>query len=137
MRYKKKHSLSSFRMYFKAKVKPVSFRSTIRTFPKAPFPTTRRSRKWFKFTIGTRNSSAKRPVRLDRMQACSFRLLDLWSWYSYPRPRRILVSPECYPLAQLFLFPILSRFARKISSKKASRLSASAHSMGLWRPGKR
>lgn len=36
---------SSFRMYFKAKVKPESFRSTILTLPNAPLPTTRRRRK--------------------------------------------------------------------------------------------
>ena len=43
---------SSFRIYFKANVNPVSFRSTIRTFPKAPFPTTLSSRKWLRLTIG-------------------------------------------------------------------------------------
>ena len=42
--------LSSFRMYLRAKVKPVSFRSTIRTLPKAPLPTTRRRRKWLRLT---------------------------------------------------------------------------------------
>ena len=42
---------SSLRIYFNAKVKPVSFFSTIRTLPKAPLPTTRSSRNWFKFTI--------------------------------------------------------------------------------------
>ena len=36
---------SSLRIYFRAKVKPVSFRSTMRTFPNAPFPTTRSRRK--------------------------------------------------------------------------------------------
>lgn len=36
---------SSLRMYFKAKVKPVSFLSTMRTLPKAPLPTTRKSLK--------------------------------------------------------------------------------------------
>lgn len=36
---------SSFRMYFSANDSPVSFRSTMRTFPKAPRPTTRRRRK--------------------------------------------------------------------------------------------
>lgn len=35
---------SSFRMYLRANVNPVSFFSTIRTLPKAPFPTTRNSR---------------------------------------------------------------------------------------------
>ena len=38
-------------MYLRAKVKPVSFRSTMRTFPNAPFPTTRRSRKWLRLTV--------------------------------------------------------------------------------------
>jgi hypothetical protein len=37
-------------MYLRAKVKPVSFRSTMRTLPKAPFPTTRSNRKWLRFT---------------------------------------------------------------------------------------
>lgn len=46
-----KHIPSSLRIYFNAKVKPVSFFSTIRTLPKAPLPTTRSSRNWFKFTI--------------------------------------------------------------------------------------
>lgn len=41
---------SSFLMYFKANVRPVSFLSTILTFPNAPLPTTRRSRKWSRFT---------------------------------------------------------------------------------------
>lgn len=41
---------SSFRMYFRAKVRPVSFRSTMRTFPKAPLPTTRKRRKWLRLT---------------------------------------------------------------------------------------
>lgn len=45
------HSLSSFLMYFRAKVRPESFRSTILTFPKAPFPTTRRRRKWLRLTV--------------------------------------------------------------------------------------
>lgn len=42
---------SSFRMYLSAKVNPVSFFSTIRTFPKAPFPTTRSNRNWFRLTV--------------------------------------------------------------------------------------
>ena len=37
-------------MYFRANVNPVSFRSTIRTFPNAPLPTTRSNRKWLRFT---------------------------------------------------------------------------------------
>lgn len=37
-------------MYLRAKVKPVSFRSTMRTLPKAPLPTTRSSRKWSRLT---------------------------------------------------------------------------------------
>ena len=41
---------SSFRMYLRAKDRPVSFLSTIRTLPKAPRPTTLRRRKWFRFT---------------------------------------------------------------------------------------
>lgn len=45
------NSLSSFRMYFKANVRPVSFLSTMRTFPKAPFPTTLSNRKWLRFTV--------------------------------------------------------------------------------------
>ena len=36
---------SSLRIYFRAKVRPVSFLSTMRTFPKAPLPTTRSKRK--------------------------------------------------------------------------------------------
>ena len=36
---------SSLRIYFRAKVRPVSFLSTMRTFPNAPLPTTRRRRK--------------------------------------------------------------------------------------------
>jgi hypothetical protein len=32
-------------MYLRAKVSPESLRSTIRTLPKAPLPTTRKSRK--------------------------------------------------------------------------------------------
>lgn len=39
------YSPSSFRMYFRANDKPVSFLSTIRTLPKAPRPTTRSKRK--------------------------------------------------------------------------------------------
>lgn len=42
---------SSFLMYLSAKVRPVSLRSTMRTLPKAPLPTTRSSRKWFRFTV--------------------------------------------------------------------------------------
>lgn len=42
---------SSLRMYLSANERPVSFRSTIRTLPNAPRPTTRSSRKWFKFTV--------------------------------------------------------------------------------------
>ena len=42
---------SSFRMYFSANDSPVSFRSTMRTFPKAPRPTTRNRRKWFRLTV--------------------------------------------------------------------------------------
>jgi len=41
---------SSFRMYFNANDRPVSFLSTMRTFPNAPRPTTRRRRKWLRFT---------------------------------------------------------------------------------------
>jgi hypothetical protein len=41
---------SSFLMYFSANVKPVSFLSTIRTLPKAPFPTTLSNRKWLRLT---------------------------------------------------------------------------------------
>lgn len=41
---------SSLRMYLSANDSPVSLRSTIRTLPKAPRPTTRRRRKWFKLT---------------------------------------------------------------------------------------
>lgn len=37
-------------MYLRAKDRPVSFLSTIRTLPKAPRPTTRSKRKWFRFT---------------------------------------------------------------------------------------
>lgn len=47
---------SSFRMYFRANVRPVSFFSTMRTFPKAPLPTTRRRRNWFKFTSSQEES---------------------------------------------------------------------------------
>lgn len=36
---------ASFLMYLRANVKLVSFLSTMRTFPNAPFPTTRSSRK--------------------------------------------------------------------------------------------
>ena len=43
-------TISSFRMYFSANVRPVSFRSTIRTFPNAPLPTTRSKRKWLRLT---------------------------------------------------------------------------------------
>jgi hypothetical protein len=43
-------TISSFRMYFNANVRPVSFRSTIRTFPNAPLPTTRSKRKWLRLT---------------------------------------------------------------------------------------
>jgi hypothetical protein len=46
------HTPSSFRMYLSAKVRPVSFRSTMRTLPNAPLPTTRSSRKWLRFTAG-------------------------------------------------------------------------------------
>lgn len=41
---------SSFRMYFRAKDKLVSFLSTMRTLPKAPRPTTRSRRKWLRLT---------------------------------------------------------------------------------------
>lgn len=37
-------------MYFNANVKPVSLRSTMRTLPKAPLPTTRSRRKWLRLT---------------------------------------------------------------------------------------
>lgn len=40
-----KNRPSSFRMYFKANVRPVSLRSTMRTLPNAPLPTTRSRRK--------------------------------------------------------------------------------------------
>ena len=43
---------SSLRMYLSAKVRPVSLRSTMRTLPNAPLPTTRSSRKWLRFTDG-------------------------------------------------------------------------------------
>ena len=43
-------TISSFRMYLSANVRPVSFRSTIRTFPNAPLPTTRSKRKWLRLT---------------------------------------------------------------------------------------
>lgn len=43
---------SSFLMYLSAKVRPVSLRSTMRTLPKAPLPTTRSRRKWLRFTAG-------------------------------------------------------------------------------------
>ena len=42
---------SSLRIYLRAKVKPVSFLSTMRTLPKAPLPTTLSSRKWLRLTI--------------------------------------------------------------------------------------
>lgn len=49
------HLPSSFRIYLRANDRLVSFRSTIRTLPKAPRPTTRRRRKWLRFTAsGTR-----------------------------------------------------------------------------------
>lgn len=47
---------SSFRIYLRANVRLVSLRSTIRTLPKAPRPTTRNSRKWFRFTVAIFNS---------------------------------------------------------------------------------
>lgn len=51
---------SSFRIYFSANVRPVSFLSTILTLPKAPLPTTRRRRKWFRLTAGRTVRSARR-----------------------------------------------------------------------------
>lgn len=47
---RREHSLSSLRMYLRAKVRPVSLRSTMRTLPKAPLPTTRSRRKWLRLT---------------------------------------------------------------------------------------
>lgn len=57
-RYAARPVPSSFRIYFNANDRPVSFLSTIRTFPKAPLPTTRSRRKWFKFTA--RNEQVSR-----------------------------------------------------------------------------
>lgn len=57
-RAKSGNAPSSFRMYFSANDRPVSFLSTIRTFPKAPRPTTRRRRKWFRLTAVASRMSA-------------------------------------------------------------------------------
>src|SRR5271170_3609791 len=52
---------SSLRMYFSAKVNPESLRSTMRTLPKAPLPTTRSRRKWLRHTV-TRRELAREPL---------------------------------------------------------------------------
>ena len=51
---------SSLRMYLSAKVKPVSLRSTMRTLPNAPLPTTRRSLKWLRLTAQEAGVSRRR-----------------------------------------------------------------------------
>ena len=55
-------------MYFNAKDSPVSFLSTIRTFPNAPRPTTRRRRKWFKFTAHGDGTGQLWPLDFRRRQ---------------------------------------------------------------------
>lgn len=59
---------SSFRMYFNAKDSPVSFLSTIRTFPNAPRPTTRKRRKWFRFTAHRDGGGQLSPLDFRRRQ---------------------------------------------------------------------
>ena len=56
---------SSLRMYLSAKVKPVSLRSTMRTLPNAPLPTTRRSLKWLRLTAP---ESGSQPTSKARRQ---------------------------------------------------------------------
>lgn len=57
--YQGSYSPSSFRIYLRANVRPESFLSTMRTFPNAPFPTTRRRRKWLRLTIQKKRSAQK------------------------------------------------------------------------------
>ncbi len=59
---------SSFRMYFNAKDSPVSFLSTIRTFPNAPRPTTRKRRKWLRFTAKETRRGQLLPLGFRRRQ---------------------------------------------------------------------
>ena len=61
-----KSSPSSLRIYFRAKVRPVSLRSTILTFPKAPFPTTRSSRKWLRLTAQRNRISRSNGIQRTR-----------------------------------------------------------------------
>lgn len=59
--------LSSLRIYLRAKVKAVSLRSTMRTLPKAPLPTTRKSLKWLSLTVGAAGQHAAQPAEADEV----------------------------------------------------------------------
>lgn len=93
---------SSLRMYLSANERPVSFRSTIRTLPNAPRPTTRSNRKWFRFTIifsQTRQfNDSIGDVDIDIAKyACTF----VWVCMCvclYLRRRTRRVCPGYYPL---------------------------------------
>lgn len=50
---------SSLRMYFSANAKFVSLRSTMRTLPKAPRPTTRSKRKWLRLAVMFRSGQLR------------------------------------------------------------------------------
>lgn len=45
-------------------MRPVSLRSTMRTLPKAPLPTTRSSRKWLRFTVVVVSAGSSTPCWL-------------------------------------------------------------------------
>lgn len=64
---------SSLRMYLRAKDRPVSLRSTMRTLPKAPRPTTRRRRKWLRFT-------RKEPLSVQTHFNQRYKIASMSSW---------------------------------------------------------
>jgi hypothetical protein len=90
---------SSLRIYFKANDRLVSFRSTMRTLPKAPRPTTRSSRKWLRFTVGGRQVVSRICARCDCAQARGPKQSTRGRWgdrHLLRQTRR--ACPGCYPL---------------------------------------
>lgn len=90
---------SSLRMYLSANERPVSLRSTIRTLPKAPRPTTRSRRKWFKLTRAPpalHVSLATQFAASTSASQAGGRGVGCVAVYLRRRTRR--VCPGCYPL---------------------------------------
>lgn len=109
---------SSLRMYLRAKVNPVSFRSTIRTLPNAPFPTTLKSRKWLRLTVQTFVSQfillALAWFR-ETVAVPSFRDIPLLQMHP-PSSEKEIGFPLLFPIANYLLPPPLSFYRTRKST---------------------